>query len=250
MTRLQQGRIQVQILTTPDCPNGPPTEELVRETIATLAPGTRMETITIQDLQMARKLDFPGSPTVRVNGIDLQGKQAPTEPAFSCRIYEGVGVPPRWMVETALVREQMPRDILFMCVANSARSQMAEGLALEMVRNMTLMKGLEHVRVSSAGSHPDRVRPEAVAALAEVGIDISDHISKGLEAIDLDSVDLVVTLCAEEICPTFPRPVKWLHWPLPDPAKVEGDKEAVAESFRNVRGELLERLETLLDTTE
>ena len=135
-----------------------------------------------------------------------------------------------------------PSHVLFLCVANSARSQMAEGLAEEMAQKL----GLEDVRVSSAGSRPDKVRPEAVAALQEVGIDISDHTTQGLEANDLDTVDLVVTLCAEEVCPTFPRPVERLHWPLPDPAEYDSeDGKVVAAEYRKVREELERRLDPL-----
>ena len=139
-----------------------------------------------------------------------------------------------------------PQHILFMCVANSARSQMAEGLARQMARK----RGLTDLHVSSAGSHPDRVRPEAMEVLEEVGIDISDHASKGLDAIDLDTVDLVVTLCAEEVCPTFPEPVERLHWPINDPATDEGDNEADEEEglqlFRDARDEIERKLKELL----
>ena len=86
-----------------------------------------------------------------------------------------------------------PSSILFLCVANSARSQMAEGLARA--------KFGERVRVQSAGSEPSHVNPLAIDALREVGIDISSHRSKSVDTIDPSSVDLVITLCAEEVCP-------------------------------------------------
>lgn len=126
--------------------------------------------------------------------------------------------------------------ILFMCVANSARSQMAEALA----RNLA-PAGTE---VWSAGSEPSTVNPLAVRALGELGIDIGGALSKGVDGVPLDRVSLVITLCAEEVCPVFPRQdVKRIHWPLPDPAAARGDDAAVLESFRTVRDELSERLE-------
>jgi arsenate reductase len=128
-------------------------------------------------------------------------------------------------------------SVLFLCVANSARSQLAEGLA----RRLAPPKA----RVYSAGSEPGTINPLAVQALAEVGVDASAQRSKGLDAIPLEEIDLVVTLCAEEVCPLFPRQVRKLHWPLPDPAKATGSDEERLAAFRAVRNELAARLETL-----
>ncbi len=128
----------------------------------------------------------------------------------------------------------MSSSILFLCVANSARSQIAEGLARRLAPPGT--------RVFSAGSEPGVVHPLAVRALAEVGIDASAHRSKGLDAVPLAEIDLVVTLCAEEVCPVFPRPVRREHWPLPDPARVAGDEAARLAAFRAVRDDLAGRI--------
>lgn len=117
--------------------------------------------------------------------------------------------------------------VLFMCVANSARSQLAEGLARRLAP--------PGVEVASAGSEPGVIRPEAVAVLAERGIDASKQASKGLEAIETERVSHVVTLCAEEVCPVFPGNVARLHWPQPDPAAVEGDADARLAAFRTAR---------------
>jgi arsenate reductase len=100
-------------------------------------------------------------------------------------------------------------SVLFLCVANSARSQLAEGLA------RARFPGLQ---IQSAGSKPTHVNPLAIEALREVGIDASAQASKLVDSIDPEGVDLVVTLCAEEVCPVFMRPVRRLHWPIPDPA--------------------------------
>ena len=102
------------------------------------------------------------------------------------------------------------KSILFLCVANSARSQMAEGLARDMFG--------PDFRIQSAGSAPTRVNPHAIAAMRDIGIDITGHRSKIVDEIDPASVDLVITLCAEEVCPVMPGRVKRLHWPIPDPA--------------------------------
>jgi arsenate reductase len=137
-----------------------------------------------------------------------------------------------WQDDLAQLRALNLRHILFLCVQNSARSQMAEGIARHLAP--------PGVRVSSAGSQPAQVRPLAVQVLREIGIDISGHTSKAVSDLDTSTVDAVITLCAEEVCPVFPRPVAKFHWPLPDPAR-----ENTAEAFAAVRDELFARLRQL-----
>ena len=125
----------------------------------------------------------------------------------------------------------------FLCVQNSARSQLAEGVARFLAP--------PGVTVSSAGSSPAFVRPQAIQVLKEIGIDISGHRSKSIEEIDAASVDAVVTLCAEEVCPVFLGNAVRLHWSLPDPAKAPGDDDARLNAFRATRDELFRRLKLL-----
>lgn len=126
--------------------------------------------------------------------------------------------------------------ILFLCVANSARSQMAEGLARALLGTAA--------DVCSAGSRPTAVNPHAVAVLAEIGIDISAHGSKSVDAIDLSAVDLVITLCAEEVCPILPQGTRRLHWPIPDPATTDPSMsdDEVRDRFRASRDWIRTRL--------
>lgn len=126
--------------------------------------------------------------------------------------------------------------ILFACVANSSRSQMAEGLARQILG--------PRLEVASAGSEPSQLNSNAVAAMQAIGIDISHHRSKSLDEVDLDSVDLVVTLCAEEICPVLPGRVKRLHWPIPDPAGEQANDDE-AKRFASVRDQIRMRMEIL-----
>ena len=128
-------------------------------------------------------------------------------------------------------------SLLFLCVANSARSQMAEGLARARFG--------ARVRVTSAGSSPTNVHPLAIAALDEIGIYISGQRSTSVEAVDPAWVDVVVTLCAEEVCPVFPGRVRRLHWPMPDPAGAAGSDAERLERFRSVRDEIARRLADL-----
>jgi arsenate reductase len=125
--------------------------------------------------------------------------------------------------------------ILFLCVANSARSQMAEGLARQMFG--------DRVEVASAGSVPTLVHPLAVAAMAEVGIDISGQRSKSVDDVNPAGFDLIITLCADEVCPVVPGRVKRLHWPMPDPAAAPPDQAPAR--FREVRDAIKSQLELL-----
>jgi protein-tyrosine-phosphatase len=132
----------------------------------------------------------------------------------------------------------MSKGILFLCVANSARSQMAEGIARSLAP--------PGVKIWSAGSHPTKVRPEAIEVLKEIGIDISGHHSKAVAAIPADDVDTVITLCAEEECPVFLGKAERLHWGLSDPAAVTGSKLEGLAAFRAIRDELLGRIKIFL----
>ena len=134
------------------------------------------------------------------------------------------------------------KGILFLCVANSARSQMAEGIARSMAP--------PDITVWSAGSRPTRVRPEAMAVLAEIGIDISHHRSKAVAEVPAAEVDTVITLCGEEECPVFLGRATRLHWGLPDPAAVNGSEQDRLDAFRNTRDELRRRLTAFLSSDE
>lgn len=134
------------------------------------------------------------------------------------------------------------KNMLFLCVANSARSQMAEGLARKLF-------GSDY-RVQSAGSKPTFVHPMAQQVLSEIDIDTQEQRSKTVQDIDLTQVDLIITLCAEEICPAAPGKAQRLHWPLTDPAAPQDNKESQREQFRQIRDQIQGRLEFLKITLE
>lgn len=130
--------------------------------------------------------------------------------------------------------------ILFVCVRNSARSQMAEGLANSL--------GGGRVSAVSAGSDPGTVNELAIEALREIGIDISDHRSKSIADVAGEDYDYVVTLCeeAQKACPTVPGTAKSLHWFLPDPAAIGGFPEDRLAAFRETRNQLIFRIKELI----
>lgn len=130
-----------------------------------------------------------------------------------------------------------PPGILFLCVANSARSQIAEGLARQIFR--------DRATIQSAGSQPSRVNPYAIEVMAEVGVDLASHTSKSVDTIDPASVDIVITLCAEEVCPVFLGKARRLHWPIPDPASTDPalTREVLLSRFRTARDTIRTKLE-------
>lgn len=128
--------------------------------------------------------------------------------------------------------------ILFLCVANSARSQMAEGLAKKILG--------PKVEIKSAGSHPSgKVNPLAIQVMQEANLDISDHFSKSWNELPeefLTNLDYVITLCAEESCPVFSSKAKKLHWPIKDPG-------SSLQEFRIARNKIEELLKNFSNGT-
>lgn len=126
---------------------------------------------------------------------------------------------------------EKPR-ILVLCTGNSARSQMGEGL-LKNIYGDTYI-------IDSAGIHPSTVRLEAIAVLAEIGIDISGNRSKSVDEFAGQTIEYVLTVCdnAKENCPYFPAATKLIHHAFDDPAEVEGSEEIRLSAFRKVRDEI------------
>ena len=148
---------RIEVLVFQGCPHAEAAMGTARRIADRLLPGTHVERVEVDSEEKAAAVGFLGSPSIRIDGLDVEGKTALTG-FLGCRTYEGgVGVPPEWLVETAVLRVLKPRGILFLCVANSARSQIAEGVARSMAPVGT--------KVWSAGSRPTSVRPEAIAVL-------------------------------------------------------------------------------------
>jgi arsenate reductase (thioredoxin) len=132
------------------------------------------------------------------------------------------------------------KRVLILCTGNSARSQMAEGLLRHLAG--------DRFEVASAGVSPAHVRPEAVTAMREIGIDISHHRSKSVDEFSGQEFDYVITVCdnANEHCPVFPGKTQRIHWSFDDPAAAQGDEHSRLAVFRRVRDEIQQQLQTLL----
>lgn len=135
------------------------------------------------------------------------------------------------------------KRVLILCTGNSARSQMAEGILRNIAGDV--------FEVESAGIAPSLVRPEAIEAMGEIGIDITSHRSKSVDEFSEDEFDYIITVCdnARESCPVFPGRAKRIHWSFDDPAAVDGSDQERLASFRTVRDEIRGRLHRfVLDT--
>jgi arsenate reductase len=134
-----------------------------------------------------------------------------------------------------------PMRVLFLCTHNASRSQMAEGLLRA--------RGGDAYEVFSAGTQPRTVHPLAIKATSELGIDLNQHWSKGIETFaDQPPMDLVVTVCddAAETCPFFPHARHQAHWGFPDPSAVIGSEEERLAAFREVRDAIEVRIDVFL----
>jgi arsenate reductase (thioredoxin) len=135
----------------------------------------------------------------------------------------------------------MPKKtLLVLCTGNSARSQMAEGLFRH--------EAGDRFEVHSAGTKPSHVRPEAIAVMGEIGIDISSHRSKSVDEFVGRPMDYVITVCdnAKESCPVFPSATRMMHWPFDDPATVQGTDQERKAAFRKIRDQIHARIQTFL----
>ncbi|MEW6162558.1 MAG: arsenate reductase ArsC [Nitrospirota bacterium] len=129
---------------------------------------------------------------------------------------------------------------MFLCTANSCRSQMAEGFAKE------FGKGL--IEVYSAGLMPAGVHRRAISVMKEISIDISNQKSKVIDEGLLRQMDIVVTLCgyAEDLCPYIPPEISRIYWPIKDPVGTTGTEENIMKEFRRARDEIKERVQELI----
>ena len=134
--------------------------------------------------------------------------------------------------------------VLFLCTGNSARSQMAEGLLRR--------ESGDRFEVFSGGTHPSRVRPEAIAVMSEIGIDISGHRSKPVDEFTGQEFDTVITVCdnARAACPVLPSASRQLHWPFEDPAAVAGSEEERKAAFRKVRDQIHGKIVAFLQNAQ
>jgi len=133
-------------------------------------------------------------------------------------------------------------NILFMCVGNSARSQIAEGLAKSMLGN-------EH-KIKSAGSKPSgKIHPNAIACMDDIGINIRDQYSKHIDdlvKVFMSNLDYVITLCAEEVCLSLPIATQRLHWINEDPVNINYSEKQLKNAFSSTRDNIFKLIKKFI----
>ncbi len=239
--------MNVRLLIIEGCPGAAPASELLGRVLAGEGLAPEFETVVVADESAAGRERFVGSPSIRIDGLDIEEARRADPPSLTCRIYSAgntrSGVPPEAMLRSAVRRALAPKTrVLFLCTGNSCRSQMAEGWA-------RALRG-DVVEAHSAGIETHGLNPRAVKVMAEAGVDISRHRSKHLDEVRDVEFDFVVTVCdrAHESCPLFPGRTRVVHAGFDDPPRLaEGaasEDEALAH-YRRVRDEIRAFVETL-----
>jgi len=241
--------VQIRVLVFDGCPHADDAVERVRQIAEEQGVRSPVEVVQVPDEASARRERFLGSPSVQIDGLDIETKRRADAYCHGCRVYrskEGAtGVPPVEMIRAAMRRAQQTRPkVLFLCTGNSCRSQMAEGWARHLRGDV--------IEAHSAGIETHGLNPLAVKVLAEAGVDITGQRSKHLrEVMDVD-FDYVVTVCdhAHESCPLFPGKAKVVHRSFDDPPRLAEDAKTEEEAlspYRRVRDEIREFVESLPD---
>lgn len=232
--------MEIRILQSKEYPPPPELADRLRRKIHFAGFPDRVEVVNVKDTQEARRLRFLGSPSIQIDGYDIELSRRGDPPHFGYRSYiteHGDDlVPPAGMIDAALRRVLAPRvKVLYLCTGNSCRSQMAEG--------WTRWFWGDLMQVHSAGIEVHGLNRRAVEVMAEVAVDISKHRSKHLnELLDI-KFDHVITVCdhAQESCPVFPGKAKAVHRGFDDPPRLARgamDSDEIMAHYRRVRDEI------------
>jgi arsenate reductase len=240
-------KLSIRFLSFERCPGIEPTLARLREAMAAEGVDCPVEMVDVPDESAAKREHFLGSPSIHINGLDIEADRRADPPGFGCRIYpNGKPVPSETLISEALRKALNPKlKVLFLCTGNSCRSQMAESWA-------RALKG-DVIEAHSAGIETHGLNPNAVRVMAEAGVDIAGHRSTLVDYVMDVDFDYVVTVCghAHETCPMFPGTVKVVHVGFDDPPKLAenaaSDEEALSH-YRRVRDEIKAFVQTLPET--
>ena len=244
--------LSIKFLRFSDCPTAPEALEKLRAVLDRASVQAEVTVIDITSEEDVQRHRFLGSPTIQINGHDIEMTRRGDLPVHGCRIYETPdgpnGVPDETLIRDAIARAIGPRvKILFLCTGNSCRSQMAEGWTRR-------LKG-DVIDAVSAGTIPAGVNPRAVAVMGEAGVDITAQQSKHVAEFLDTGIDYVVTLCgsAAETCPVFPGNTVQVHRGFDDPphlAEGAATEEDALGHYRRVRDEIRAFVLTLPDSVQ
>lgn len=239
--------LNIRFLKFPDCPNAPQALEKLRLILDSEAVPAHIEEMDVLSDEQAKSTGFLGSPTIQINGYDIEPQRRIDKASLGCRIYQNEsgpsGIPDESLITRAIRQAIAPhRTILFLCTGNSCRSQMAEGFARHLWG--------ERYEVFSAGTEPRGLDSRAVRAMAEAGIDISNYRSKPVSELMDIPFDYVITLCSDaaENCPYFPGKARVFHKSFDDPpvlALTAATEEEAMVYYSRVRDEIRNFIESL-----
>jgi arsenate reductase len=239
--------MHIRLLTFKGCPSGPRTAELLNQVLAEEGIDVPVEIVDVPDLESALKERSLGSPSIQIDGVDIELARRNDSPCHGCRLYKGdsgpTGLPPKELIREAIrCATRSKTTILFLCTGNSCRSQMAEGWARH------LKPGV--IEAYSAGIETHGLNPLAVKVMAEAGVDIANQKSKHVDQVKDIRFDYVVTVCghANENCPFFPGKTKVVHVGFDDPpalAKNAATEDDALNVYRRVRDEIRRFVESL-----
>jgi len=241
--------MRIRVLTFQGCPHAAETVERVRRVARFEGVQTPVEVVDVSDEDAARRERFLGSPSVQINGLDIETNRRGDPYCHGCRLYRTEngtgGVPGEEMIRAAIQRAREPKlKVLFLCTGNSCRGQMAEGWTRH-------LKG-DLIEGYSAGIETHGLNPLAVKVMGEAGVDISGYRSKHVDEVMDVGFDYVVTVCdhAHESCPLFPGEARIVHKGFDDPPRLAAEAETEEEAlshYRRVRDEIRAFVETLPD---
>ena len=244
--------MNIRLLLIKDCPSGSATLELLQSVLDRENIVEPVEVVEIPDLNAAVRERFFGSPSIQINGLDIEMARRGEMPGYTCRIYQTgsgkSGIPTENLILEAINRARIPKlKVLFLCTGNSCRSQMAEGWARHLRDDL--------IEPFSAGIETHGVDPLSVRVMAEVGVDISGQTSENVKKVMNIKFDYVITVCshAYETCPVFPGNTTVIHRDFDDPpalAKNLEKESEILEQYRRVRDEIRLYIETLPDILE
>ncbi|MCL4457511.1 MAG: arsenate reductase ArsC [Nitrospirae bacterium] len=232
--------MNIELLYIKDCPNFKPARRLIHDIIRSfgkpISLGMKLRKIEIKDSNDAEKYLFPFSPTVRINGEDIEPETAKTT-GLACRIYRnGTGLPDRDVLKCKIAKAAGLKTILFVCTANAVRSQMAEAIVNHFLHNEWI--------AFSAGIMPMEVRKGVAEVMKEIGIDISMNRAKHIDLFKDCAFDRVITLCsdADRLCINYPVHDERDRIIFHDPVSTYGFRFGHVSALRKLRDEIKEIL--------
>lgn len=190
--------MNIELLYIKDCPNFKKARRLIHDTTKSLELNISLRKIEIKDEDDSKKYSFPGSPTIRINGEDVEPETA-SATALTCRIYNnGAGLPDREILKCKIAKAAGLKTVLFVCTANAVRSQIAEAAVNHFLKGKWV--------AFSAGIMPMKVNKDVVKVMQEIGINISKNRSKHIDIFKSCSFDRFITLCSDvdRFCLNYP----------------------------------------------